>query len=181
MAILIRINGPAMIKVGTGGAIGGPTLEELGYTRDGAMVRLNPSMIDVPSDDAGGETAVADVEFISMTAHLTFEFTKFDDVVANKLVARAFGSLGGTPPTPGQLMFYGTGAANAQYAVRILILYSNTQPASAARFGGGPMNFLRCVLREPDEINRGTKYSTWRLEATAYKDDNGVLWNTTIT
>lgn len=163
MAIAIQIAGPALIKVDTGGS---HALEDLGYTRDGAMVRFLNYLIDVPSDDAGGESGPpADIEYLGLAAQVTLDFTKFDSAVAAKVASKTYGGTAGTPATPGLLMIGGG------YSYRLVIVTAS-----------GPYNFPCVVFREPDEINRGTKYSTWRLEANAYKNPStGVLWNATTT
>ena len=163
MAIIVNVNGPATVRVGTGAA---GALESLGFTRDGAMVRFNGYMLDVPCDDVGGEAAPpTDIQYMGETAMLTLEFTKFDPAIADKIVSRLRGTGAGLIGTPGTLVI-GTGVFT-----RVLIL---------SPVGSTPFNFPFCVFREPHEINKGTKYSTWRLEATAYSglvSSVNTLWN----
>ena len=52
MSETINITGAAQIQVGTGSA---GAMEILGYTRDGAIVRLQDYFLDVKTDDTGGE------------------------------------------------------------------------------------------------------------------------------
>jgi hypothetical protein len=140
-------------------------LASLGYCRDGAIIRFNGFFVDVPSDDAGGESGPpADLQYLGETANVTLELTKFDATVASTIVPRVWGGTAGQPAAPtgnsNTLMFQGS------LSYRLVLVT-----------GAAPYNFPRVVFREPHEINRGAKYSTWRLEATAYRNGSGILWN----
>lgn len=170
MAVAINVNGTALIKVGTGSA---GALESLGYTRDGATIRLQDYFLDVKTDDTGGEAGPgSDTQYMGAMAHISLELTKWDVTISDKLVNRinattttltgTFTSAGTTPTGAlGGLMI-----GSASY-VRLLI-HSPTRP----------LNFPVCVIREPIELNSGTKFSTLRIEAQAWSV-SGLLFNAT--
>jgi hypothetical protein len=161
MAAIINVAGATPISVDTGGS---HALEVLGLTRDGGMVTFEPYMLDIHTDGEGGENgAPADVQFLGEVAKIHLEFTKWDEAVADKIRPRAYGGTAGTVPTLGQLMIGGS-------LTYRLLLFSTTRP----------YNFPIVMFRDPHEINKGTKYSTWTIDATAYRNQTtGVLYNAT--
>ncbi|WP_321377117.1 hypothetical protein [Trichococcus shcherbakoviae] len=160
MAKTVHVAGPVLVKVAFLSS-----LEELGYTRSGVDVRLEPHFLDVPGDEGGGEEGVPiEIEFLGETARIRLELTKYDDTVANKVHARVVGGTAGTPAAAGTLIFAGA------KDMRVCLVGTNE-----------PMNFPRCVPREPTELNKGSKFSTLVFEFVAYKDANGVLYNAVIT
>ena len=158
MTLTVHVAGPVLTRVGF------PTaLQDLGYTRGGVDVRLEGHFLDVPGDENGGEEGPPiDVQILGETARVRAELTKYDKSVSDNVAARVSGGTAGTPATPGTLMF-----AGAKY-MRVCLVGTSE-----------PMNFPRCICREPIELNKGTKYSTLVFEFTAYKDATGVLYNTT--
>ena len=164
MAIVHHVAGAATIRVDTGGS---NALEDLGYTRDGAMVRFDGFFLDIPCDLTGGENGPpSDIQFLGETALITCDFTKFDETIATKIRSRRYGIAEGqyVPADIGKLMIGST----PTLTFRVVI-----DPAIAL-----PLNFPICVFREPFEINKGTKYSTWRVECTAYRSVlTDVLYN----
>lgn len=162
MAVQVNVSGAALIKVDTGAS---HALETLGYTRDGAEVRLEGRYLDVPSDDAGGEAGPpTNVQYLGETAVIRLELTKFDPTVADK-VQRLYGQLLGKPGTPGTLMFSDAGG----YTFRLVIASPET-----------PLNFPRCFLRDAVEVNKGTRFCRLLMVFEAHKDGSGVLWNNEI-
>ncbi len=162
MARSIQVAGAAAIYVDTASS---HTLELLGYTRDGAFARFDGYFHDVPVDTHGGEAGPpADVQFMGETALVTLEFTSYDEAVAQKIRPRTYGGTAGTPAAAGLLMLGGS-------------LFHRLVINSAVT----PLNFPCAVFREPYEINKGTKFSSWRVEATAYAHPStGILYNATV-
>lgn len=159
---IVQVAGLAVIEVNTAAGNG---LEVLGYTQDGAEIEFEGKYIDVPGDEnAGLEDLPVDVQFIGELAIIRLRLTKWDDLVGNKIRALTLGGTAGAPAAVGSLMF------NGQLAYRLVI----NCPTN-------PYNFNRVVFRQPHSINKGNKYSTWNVQATAYKDANGVLYNAVVT
>ena len=158
----VNVAGASEIKVGTGSE---GALETLGYTRQGADVRVQGYWIDVPGDEHGGDQGPPiDVQYLGETARIRLELTKWDASIGKAVRSRLLGGTEGTPGEPGSLMFGDT------KAIRVAIDNTNA-----------PMNFPRCFLRGEWEVNLGTRYSTLVLEFEAHKDSSGVLYNTTVT
>jgi hypothetical protein len=157
MAAIIQVAGLASIYIGgTGGTL-------LGYTQNGAQVRFPAFFGDVPTDENGGDVGPpTDVQYFGETAEITLDFTKFDETVANTIRCRLASGTAGTIANVGGLMIAGT------YSYRLTIASPTT-----------PLNFPVTMFREPFEINKGTKFSTWRVIGTAYKNSSNVLYNTT--
>lgn len=112
---------------------------------DGAHVQDSRYYVNCSADENAGESGPpVEVLFAGETVTIRLEMTKWDPAVAAKLQA--------SPGAVGTLMF------NASKTVRVLL---NTT--------SGPMNFPRCFLRNPWEINKGTKYSRLVLEFEAHR------------
>lgn len=162
MTAAVQVTGPALVRVGTGTD---NALESLGHTGQGADVQSQGFFLDVPGDENGGDAGPPiEVQYMGEIARVRLEMTKWDSAVAAKVQSRLADGTAGTPGTAGTLMF-GDGKT-----IRVLLSTTN-----------GPMNFPRCFLRNPWEINRGTKYSRLVLEFEAHKDGSGVLFNAVTT
>jgi hypothetical protein len=161
MATSIQVAGACLIKVGTGSA---GALETLGYTRDGATIRLDGYFLDVKTDDAGGEAGPpADVQWLGQTAMIGLELTRWDDAIAEKFVNRVFGqttagSITVANAPTGSLMITGS------FGHRLCLIPSV----------GRAYNFPYAFFREAIEVNKGTKYSTMRVESYALAVSNGT-------
>ncbi len=163
MAIQYHVAGPALIKLDTGTS---NALESLGYTRDSAEIRLEARYEELKSDDMGGEQGPpGDLNYLGESATVRLELTKWDTVVADKVVARLYGGTAGMPGAPGTEMIEGA------KTFRLLIHSTNN-----------PMNFPRAILYGAVEINKGTRHSRLVLEFLALKDPTtGVLYNNVVT
>lgn len=162
MAVEIPVAGATPIRVDTGTS---SAMETLGYTRDGAEVTLIGYYLDVKSDDNGGENGPpTDIQYMGEEARCRLELTKVDLAVLTKVWSRLRGGTAGVPGAAGTLMIGGT-----KY-LRVL-LHSVT----------GPMNFPCAFFREPQSVNKGTKFSTNTMEMVAYKHPvSGTLWDTSV-
>lgn len=164
MPIQVNVAGLTLIKVGTGG---GGTLEDLGYTRNGAETTKEAFWLDVPGDENGGdEGPPVEIQFLGEIARVRLELTKYDPLILEKVAARVAGITAGTVSASdvGVLMF------NASKSIRLALANSNM-----------PRNFPRAIPRGAIELNRGTKFSTALLEFECHKNGSGVLYNTSLT
>lgn len=162
MAATVNVAGAVLIKTGTGSA---DALESLGYTINGARITENAFMSDVPGDEKGGnEGPPIDIQYFGQTDIIRLEMSKYDAAVYAKLVPILKGGTAGSAGTAGTLLFSGT------TYFRLLLTGANFT-----------RNYLRAVLRNPKDINCGTKFSTLMLEFECHADGSGVLWNTTTT
>lgn len=159
MAIAVNVDGPALIKIDAGAG-----LEDLGYSINGVEIAPEVFMSDVPGDQNGGdEGPPIDIQYFGEIARVTFELSKWDTVVADKLLARLKGGTTGGIGTAGTLLAAGSAT------FRLLIL-----PTSR------PYNFVQAIPRAAIEINKGTKFSRFRTEMECHAAA-GVLWNVTTT
>ena len=159
MALAVITTGAALIRTGTGAS---QILEDLGYTINGVTIIENVYMSDVPGDQNGGdEGPPIDIQYFGQVDRIRMEFSKFDQLVADKIRPRLEGGTAGTVGTAGTLITAGT-----KY-FRLLI-----EPTSL------PRNYLAAIPREPIEVNRGTKFSRLILEFECHAI-GGVLWDTT--
>ncbi len=160
MAVTVNVAGLCAVYVDTGTG-----LDLLGYTRQGADVRDQAFFVDVPGDQNGGDQGPPiDIQYMGEIAKVRLELTKWDAAIGKEIRSRLAGGTEGTPGGSGTLMFDGSKTAR-------VLLYSPN----------GPMNFPRAFLRDPWEVNLGTKYSTLVLEFEAHKDATGVLYNAVVT
>lgn len=162
MAAIVNVAGPVQIKTGTGSA---SALEALGYTINGARITSQPYFSDVPGDENGGnEGPPIDIQNFGQIDIIRLEMSKYDAAVWAKIVPFLKGGTAGAVGTVGTLVFSGS----ADF--RVLLLGTNFT-----------RNYLRCIPRQPQDINCGAKFSTLLLEWECHKDGSGVLWNTTTT
>lgn len=177
--VLHQVFGACSVLWGTSGS---ETL--IGFSRDGVSIRIEPRWGDIQSDDYGGDGGVpSDSQFLGATATITAELTKYDDVTtAGALITSKLGSFvksGATGLTAGTL---GSTAAGIGTLVRgtdiegTLILTTGTLPSPAS--GDRQMTFETAFLRGAQEVNKGTKYSTYIVswEAWANSATGQVLY-----
>lgn len=161
MAVQVNVAGVTTISVGTGSA---GALETLGFSRDQPETIDRAYWLDIPGDQNGGEAGPPiDIQYMGQIAIVRVRMTKFERSVFQELTARLKDGTFGTPGFAGTLMF--------QESKTIRVLLNNAND---------PINYPRCLCREPIEMGRGTRFSEAILEFEAHRDANGVLHNTTI-
>jgi hypothetical protein len=164
-----QVAGPCAVYVALPSVSAGVPLL-LGYTRNGAQIREETFHLNIPGDQNGGdEGPPIDVQQLGMVVHIVLELTKWDKTVADHIRKQADGATLGTPVAPGSLMF----TANLGWRLTLV-------PSLGSGIGQ-PLNFPRCITRQPREINIGTKFSTMFVEFEAHKASEGVLWNNSTT
>lgn len=157
----IQVYGKCAVKI----APFGGTLELLGYTRNGADITLQSFQIPVPGDQNGGDSGPPiDIQLMGQMAHIRLEFTKYDDVVMNKVRALVAGGTAGDMPEPGTLYLQG------QKYCRLLLHTTNN-----------PFNFPRVVWQEPQQQNVGSRFTMVVISGTAYPDGDGKLFDSVST
>lgn len=161
MAATINVAGLASCNFDTGTS---NALELLGYTRNGVEITDNGYFLDVHTDlDGGDDGPPSDSQYLGGTCTIRMEFTKYDDAVRAKIDTRLYGGTSGTNGAAGTLMIQGA------KTFRVCIFTPTT-----------PYNFPICMLRDPIDLNKGTKYSTLVIIATAYRNSStGVVRNST--
>ena len=167
----VNVYGVAEVDV----AIDRSTFNCLGTTRDGVGITTDGYFIEVHNDENGGDAGPpVEIQYVGETAKIRVELTKYDPAVAATLEDH-FSNSGtpGTPATTGTLMF---AASTVQPSVG-----SGGACAIKIKCAGITPNIVRtytlCVIRDAVEVNRGTKFSTFVLTFTAYKDPtSGKLW-----
>lgn len=166
MPVVHQVAGLASIEVDTGTGV--PHAREvLGYTRDGAGIRFDGYWIDIPCDTHGGEQGPpSDIQILGETALITLDLTKWDEAVIAKIKQRAYGQV-----TEGLV----TGGAGATAVGSLMIGGALTYRLIIGSLFDA-FDFPVAIFREPIEINKGTKYSTYRVEATAYRHTDGYLY-----
>jgi hypothetical protein len=157
MALAVHVAGKALIQIDAGAG-----LESLGYTINGVEISDDPFFSDVPSDENGGdEGPPIDVQFFGFVATIRIELSRWDSAVAAKIHPFLAGGTAGVQGTSGTLM--------SGNAYRLLILPTNL-----------PRNYPVAFPSEPQEINKGTKYSRLAITWKAYGFTSATVWNTTV-
>jgi hypothetical protein len=146
MATAFHVNGPAVLKTGTGASA---ALELLGVCEDKVRISINPILGEVRADSAG-EGGTADVQHFNSTASIRARLSTYDETVLAK-IRKLAGSADGKVPTPGTLM------ATAGFTYRLVIPSDDL-----------PWRFYTCILRNSIPVELGTKYTTWDLEFFAW-------------
>lgn len=165
MASQINRAGVTTVKVDAGDG-----LETLGQAVDMPEVRDQTYWHDVPGDAHGGpQGPPIDIQFLGRTIGVRCELSKYDATIAEKIRARLAQI---TTHYPGTVRTADIGALMIQNSNYFRVLLSNAND---------PRNFPICILREPEEIAVGTKFSTLILEFEAHRNQStGIIYDTTI-
>ena len=143
--LLHVVIGPVLVKYNSA---------ELGYTRDGVRVSVEPKLLDVPCDTHGGEAgAPSDIQVMGGIARINCEFTKFDKTQIDALTAFVRGGQAGTLPAFGTLL-----RQDGKTAPLVLAGSAET------------LTFGVAFVRNPIESNKGTRYSTTTVAFEAHVD-----------
>jgi len=120
---------------------------DLGFSRDGGTIRIEPRWGDVNSDDWGGAGgAPADRQLLGATATVTVDLTKYEASEVEKLTAFVNAGATGTLPPLGTLI-----RQDARFAELALNGTKKTY------------TFATAFPAEPQEVNAGTRFSTFVL------------------
>ncbi len=168
----VNVYGVADIQVNL--TPGSGSYVDLGTTRDGVGITSDGYFIEIKNDENGGEAGPpVEIQFLGETAKIRCELTKYDPTVAVTLEDHCYQGVSGTPGKPagaGTLMFASSATYNVGLGGAVGIKISCTQLATAL-----VRTYSRCVLHDAIEVNRGTKFSTFVITFTAYKDASGNL------
>lgn len=135
MANLHRVAGPVIVTYNT---------VQLGYSRDGVSIRIEPRYGDIFSDDFGGQGgAPADSQLLGAIAIVTADLVKYDQTEVHKLTAFEKAGAAGVLPQLGTLI-----RQEQEYATLFLDGKNEDWTFSVA------------FMRQPIEVNKGTKFST---------------------
>lgn len=127
---------------------------DLGYTRDGVQVSIEPKWIEIPSDDWGGQAgAPSDIQLVGAIATITLELTKYVKAEVEKLTSFTSGGTAFTLPTFGTLMKQGSKTA------ALLLDGANDN-----------LTFPVAFPKRAHEFNKGTKFTTYMLGFEAHLD-----------
>lgn len=136
MTILHVVEGPVLVTWG---------LSQLGYSRDGVQIRVEPKWIDIPCDEWGGASgAPADAQLVGAVGHVQCDLTKYDQALCQALTSFVLAGTVGVLPVFGTLMRQGT-----KTAALTLTGTANT------------LGFSTTFVRQAIEVNRGTRFSTF--------------------
>jgi len=136
MAIAHAVAGPVIVTYNT---------VPLGYSRDGVSIRIEPKWGDIFSDDYGGQGgAPADTQLLGAVCIVTAEMPKYDAAECNKLTSFEKAGTAGTLPQFGTLI-----RQESEYAT--LLLNGKNED----------WTFTIAFMRQAQEVNKGTKYSTF--------------------
>src|SRR3990167_7413627 len=107
MANQHRVAGPVLVTYNT---------VQLGYSRDGVTIRIEPKYLDIFSDDFGGASgAPADTQLLGAIATVTADFPKYDQTELHRLTAFEKAGTAGVLPQLGTLI-----RQESEYAVLLL-------------------------------------------------------------
>lgn len=136
MAIQHEVAGPVIVTWNGG---------QLGYSRDGVRVRIEPKWIDIPSDYYGGASgAPADAQIVGAIATVQCELTQYNKTLCHPLTSFYKAGTAGVLPTLGSLVRQGSGYAT-------LLLDGTVED----------WTFTVAMIRQGQEVNKGTRFSTF--------------------
>lgn len=118
---------------------------DLGFTRDGVTIRIEPRWLDVPSDDFAGANGIpSDAQFMGAIALIQADLTKYDKDEVRKLTSFEKAGTAGVLPQLGTLI-------------------RQEEETSNLELDGKNEDWLFDVAfnRQALEVNKGTRYSTF--------------------
>lgn len=155
------------------------TVKEIGFSVDGVVMRIDPKWGDILSDDYGGAGGVpSDSQFLGATATLTADMPKY--VAANTDELSSFLSTAPTG-TKGVLAPIGT-LVRSSVIDGVLVLTDGVDGATPVT-GDHVITFPVAFLRVAQEVNKGTKFSTYIAGWEAWVDESTktILYTDVIT
>ena len=153
MPLAITYTGPVLVNY---------NLVDLGYSRDGAQIRIQPQWDDIKSDCTGGERGVPlDRQFLGATARISLDLTKYELAEMQRLStlysARA---LNAPAETAGGTQTMGT-LQRQENQGGPLLLSGVTHT----------IDFENAFVVDGMEWNVGTRASAYRISFEAWMDD----------
>jgi len=165
MAQGIQVSGLVTVKV----VVPNGSIATLGEQTDMTEVREQAFFHNVPGDRNGGpQGPPIEIQWLGAICVIRCDLSSWDSVVVDSLRKRAANAtLGTTIQTEvGKLMLKDNG-------IRLILDCANR-----------PLNFPCCIVREPIQYGKGTKFSTMAIEFEAHKKPDGtkagVLFDTDI-
>lgn len=169
MAVAVQVSGLVTVKVGKEGCQNN-ALETLGYTVNGARIRVETYFDEVHGDQYGGDQGPPiELVYLGERAVVNLEMSKWDAQVADKIAGRLYGKTAGK--IVDQVGDYTVGPGTPVFAPGFayrLVLHVAGQ-------GQTSWDFPRAVPREPIEINKGTRHSVLLLVFDCYPAQ-GILY-----
>lgn len=163
MALQVPVDFAALVRIALPGQEGNMgSLADLGYTENGCEITMQRFQENVSGDENGGtQGPPIDISVYGEIHMIRLNLTRYDPIVAAALEALVPGATPGaasvvTPAfgtfTPGQLLFQG------RLFTRLLV---QTQLR--------PRNYHCAIIRNPIEINKGTKASRFMMVAECHR------------
>lgn len=136
MSVIHQVAGPVLIVVN--GNV------NLGYSRDGVQIRIEPKYLDIMSDDWGGANGVpADTQILGAIGHVTAEMNKYERDELHRLTSFERAGTAGVLPQFGTLI---------RQELEYTSLYLDGKHEN--------WSFSTAFVRQAIEVNKGTRYST---------------------
>jgi len=155
MAQAVQVSGLVTVKI----TVPGGSIQTLGEQSDMTEIREQAFFHNVPGDRNGGpQGPPIEVQWLGSIAIIRCDLSSWDATVVDSLRKRAVNAtLGTTIQTEvGKLMLDSNG-------IRLTL-------DCATR----PLNFPCCIVREPIQYGKGTKFSTMAVEFEAHKKPSGA-------
>lgn len=180
----VNVAGLATIKVqhslwtppaGSSGGLG-----ELGVTIDGAHIIEHQAELPVYTDEDGGPESgmPSDIQDFGEFHEIRLTLTKYDDAMMDSIKA----AITATSETDGTAI---AGTLGRRRQMGFLKRQGGAYWRLLIHSPNNPRNYLAAVLRQPREVNKGTKHSQYVMTATCFDwvtvSSNRVLYNTTTT
>lgn len=123
---------------------------QLGVSRDGVTIRIEPRWAEIPTDDFGGSGGTpSDIQHLGALAHVQCDLNAYDEAEVHKLTSFVAGGSAGIMPQIGTLM-------KQESKTSTLLLDGKNQD----------WTFDVAFPQQPQEVNKGTRFSTFVLGFT---------------
>lgn len=151
MALSYHVDGPVLVKTGTGVA---NALESLGISEDGVNIEINEDIVPLKTDAAGSGNVPAELQRMNADANISMVLMAYDSALLARIrrgVLAAGAIADGTMLSPGLLI----GTNSNCYRI---VLSSADEP----------WRFYTAVLRGAQRVKVGTKAKGWALNFYAW-------------
>lgn len=164
MAHSKRIAGATLVRTGSGTS---SAWEDLGISRNGVEIAMQPFQEDIPSDLFGGEAGPpCDINELGEIWTITCRFVSYDLVVARKVLARL--------NPKGNQTTGSAGAVGWPYVAGRLLFANDVAFPLQLNNASEPYQFYQTICRGAVPYNLGSRHSeiTFVFEAHAYRGPN---------
>lgn len=173
MAEAFQIPGPCGVYVDTGSS---NALEFLGYTADGVDGSSEELVHETPVDSLGGQGGIpGEIQFLGFIDTLSFDLTKYDSAVFEKMIAFLYGATAGSQTTSvSSVEQSNIGVPKSANSFRLLL-----KPSLRGTVQTNHVRNYKIAMLKSCRAVTGTKAKRQKMTFRCYPNSSLVTWDRT--